>query len=125
VRKVPYETHWEDGGIRWVYTGAMSDDDVLRANLDLYDDARFPTLKFQIADFTGVIALTARAETIRKLSHMDREQSKRNRHIRVALIATTPLARGIASMYVLAAGDTPWSIEVFETEEDARDWLAV
>ena len=123
-RLVPYETFWESEGIRWVYTGAMSDDDVLRANLVLYDDPRFESIKYQIADFSGVDALAAHAETIRRLSHMDKDQSSRNPNLRVAVIAATPLTRGIASMYRLAAGATPWAIEVFETEEDARDWLA-
>lgn len=121
---MPYETHWESEGIRWVYSGAMSDDDVLQANLDLYDDSRFTTIRYQIADFTGVIALTASARTIRKLSWMDKEQSARNPGVRVAIIAATPLTLGIASIYRLSAGDTPWAIQVFATEDDARDWLA-
>jgi len=121
---MPYETHWEADGVRWVYTGAMSDDDVLRANLDLYGDSRFPSIHYQIADFRGVDAFTATAETVRKLSRMDREQSARNPLMKVAIVASSPLTRGIASLYVLSAGDTPWSIQVFDALDGAREWLA-
>jgi hypothetical protein len=120
---MPYETHWEADGILWVYTGAMSDDDVLRANLDLYDDPRFPSIRYQIADFQLVDAFTATAQTVRKLSRMDREQSARNPLMKVAIVASSPLTRGIASLYVLSAADTPWSIKVFDALDDAREWL--
>jgi hypothetical protein len=32
---MPHETHWEDEGIRWVFSGIVTDDDLLRCNLEL------------------------------------------------------------------------------------------
>ena len=121
---MPYETHWEAEGIRWVYTGTMTDDGVLRPNLALYEDPRFPTIRYEIADFREVDEFTASAQTVRRLSRMDKDQSVRNPHVRVAILVGSALTRGIAHMYALAAGDTPWEIKVFATEEEARDWLA-
>jgi len=121
---MPYETHWESDGIRWVYTGTMTDDDVLRSNLELYEDPRFATIRYEIADFRQVDKFPARSETVRRLSSMDREQSVHNPDVRVAILATAPLMRGIAHMYRLSAGDAPWETRVFETEDDARAWLA-
>ena len=122
---MPYETHWESEGIRWVYSGTMTDDDVQASNLELYEDPRFVTIRYEIADFRQVDKFVARSETIRRLSSMDREQSVLNPDVRVAILATGPLMRGIANMYRLSAGDAPWETRVFETEEDARIWLAV
>ena len=32
---MPYETHWEDEGIRWVFSGIVTDDDLPCWNLEL------------------------------------------------------------------------------------------
>lgn len=121
---MPYETHWEAEGIRWVYTGTMTDDDVLRPNLELYEDPRFATIRYEIADFREVDEFTASAQTVRRLSRMDKDQSVRNPHVKVAIVVRSALTRGIAHMYGFSGGDTPWTTEVFESEEAARDWLA-
>ncbi|MBD3348982.1 MAG: hypothetical protein GF400_07280 [Candidatus Eisenbacteria bacterium] len=119
-----YETYWEDEGVRWVYEGTMTDDDVLRANLELYDDPRFESLRYEIADFTRVAKFAAGADSIRKLSQLDKKQSARNPDVKVAIVATAPLMRGIARMYALASGDSPWDTRIFETESEAREWLS-
>lgn len=121
---MPYETHWENDGVRWVYTGVMSDDDVLRSNQELYEDSRFETIKYEIADLTHIARFAATAETVRKLTHMDAEQSARNANIKVAILATEALVLGIANMYALAATESPWETRVFSSEEEAREWLA-
>lgn len=119
-----YETHWEGNGIRWVYTGVMTDDDVLRSNSDFYDDERFESARFEIADLTGVTEFTASGETIRKLSRLDREQAVRNPNIRVAIVVSAAYARGMANMYSLAAGESAWKTRVFDSIDEARAWLA-
>ena len=120
---MPYETHWEPQGIRWAYTGTMSDDDVLRSNLELYQDPRFGSIRYQIADLTHVDVFAASADTIRKLSHMDRDQAVTNPNVKVAIVASTPITLGMANIYTLAAGEMLWQVRVFETEADARAWL--
>jgi hypothetical protein len=120
---MPYETHWEPEGIRWVYTGAMTDDDVLRSNLELYADPRFESIRYEIADLTGVERFEGSARAIRRLSRMDRDQASRNPNIKVALIADAELFRGIANVYALSSADSPWETRVFNTEEEARAWL--
>ena len=119
-----YETFWEEKGIRWVFTGILTSEDLLRSNLELYEDERFDTIEYELADFTGIESYAATAETIRRVARMDRDQSVRNPELKVALIATKDVHRGLAQVYALSGGDTPWSIGVFETEEEARVWLA-
>lgn len=35
---MPYETHREDEGMRWVFSGIVTDDDLLPCNLEFYDE---------------------------------------------------------------------------------------
>ncbi|MBN2565367.1 MAG: hypothetical protein JXB46_06620 [Candidatus Eisenbacteria bacterium] len=119
-----YETYWEGAGIRWVYTGVMTDDDVLRSNGDFYKDERFESATFEIADLTNVAEFAASGETIRKLPRLDREHAARNPNIKVAIVVSAAYARGMANMYSLAAAESPWETRVFESIDDAREWLA-
>ncbi|MBD3367182.1 MAG: hypothetical protein GF405_03270 [Candidatus Eisenbacteria bacterium] len=119
-----YETHWEPDGVRWVYRGVMTDDDILRSNLELYDDPRFDTLKYQIADLRGIESFEGSARAVRRLSRMDRDQAVRNPNVKVAILADEALVRGIANVYAMSGVDAPWETRVFESEKEARAWLA-
>ena len=121
---MPYETHWEDEGIHWVFSGIVTDDDLLRCNLELYDDARFESIRYEIADFRAGESFTVTAKTLRRVARMDRDQAVRNPSVKVAVIATAAVQKGLAQVYALSGGDTPWVTEVFDSEEDARAWFA-
>ena len=121
---MPYEIHWEDEGIRWVFVGIVTDDDLLRCNLELYDDARFESIQYEIADFRAGESFTVTPKTLRRVARMDRDQAVRNPNVKVAVIATAAVQKGLARMYALSGGDTLWVTEVFDTEEDARVWVS-
>ena len=121
---MPYETHWENEGIRRVFSGIVTDGDLLRCNLELYDDARFESIRYEIADFRAGESFTVTAKTLRRVARMDGDQAVRNPSVKVAVIATAAVQKGLAQVYALSGGDTPWVTEVFDSEEDARAWLA-
>ncbi len=118
-----YETHWEAEGVRWVYAGVMTDDDILRSNLEIYSDPRFESIRYQIADLRGVDRFDGSARAVRRLSRMDRDQATRNPGIRVAILADDALVRGIANVYAMSGAESPWETRVFKSEEEARRWL--
>ena len=121
---MPYETHWEDEGIRWVFSGIVTDDDLLRCNLELYDDERFESIRYEIADFRAGESFAVTAKTLRRVARMDKDQAVRNPSVKVAVIAAAAVQKGLAQVYALSGGDTLWVTEVFDTEEDARAWLS-
>jgi len=118
-----YETYWEDEGVRWVYLGAMTDDDILKSNLELYEDPRFETIRYEIADLRQIDRFEGSSRAVRRLSRMDRDQASRNPNIRVAILADADLMRGIANVYALSGADAPWETRVFASEDEAREWL--
>ncbi len=66
----------------------------------------------------------ASAETMRSVPRMDKDQAVRNPDVRAAIVATAALIRGMANIYTLSGGDQFWEVKVFDTEADAREWLA-
>jgi hypothetical protein len=122
---MPYETHWEPHGIRWVFTGEVSDDDLVRCNRELYEDPRFLTIRYEIVDFQKITGIAARSETVTLVADMDREQSARNPEVKVAILGATPLITGLTRMYAMSGGDEIWDVRIFETEEEARKWIDV
>ena len=121
---MPYETRWETEGVHWIYSGVLSDDDVLRSNLEIYDDPRFDTIRYQILNLLEVEEFAASTETMRTVSRMDKDQAVRNPNVKVAIVATAELIRGMANVYTLSAGDNFLEVQVFENEADAREWVS-
>ena len=91
---MPYVTHWEDEGVRWVFSGFVTDDDLLRCNLEAYGDPRFESLRYEIADFRAVEDFSAGPETVKRVARMDRDQSVRNPRVKVAILATAAVIKG-------------------------------
>ena len=118
-----YATHWEKAGIRWVFTVDVTDQDLILANTDLYDDPRFPALKYEIVDFLNVTKFSATSDTIRRVSKMDRAAAEKNPNVKVAILTTKALMTGLSRMYEMSAGDTPWKVGIFGDEASAREWL--
>ena len=121
---MPYEIRWETEGVRSVFSGTVTDDDLIRSNVEIYDNSQFTAIRYEIADFRLAESSSMSAETVRRVARMDRDQSMRNPDVKVAILATGALAQGLTRMYALSGGDTPWVTELFGTEEDALSWLA-
>jgi len=118
-----YETHWEPSGIRFVFTGTVTDDDLIQSNKDVYDDPRFEDIRYQIADFRDMDEFAALSDTVRLIADMDREQASRNPDIKVAILSTSSLMKGLGRMYALSGAGEEWDVRVFDTEEEAREWF--
>jgi hypothetical protein len=117
-------THWEDTGVLWVFTGEVTDEDLLSINLALYEDARFPELTYAIANYLDVTTFSATSDMIRRIAVMDRTAAQINPNLKIASIATKDLIKGLTRMYELSA-DTSWEVGSFEDEQSAREWIGV
>ena len=63
---------------------------------------------------------------VRRMAALDVQTSTRNPNLVVVVVATQALIRGIANMSHLQheAMGGPWKTEYFESEEEARQWIA-
>ena len=121
-----YELIWEDRGVLFQFQNVVTGDELVQSNLDVYADPKFESIEYELAMFSDSVEFEASSETVRRVANMHAEASKRNPNIIVAIVASQLVIRGLANLYRLnseIAGGT-WETEFFETEQEAREWLA-
>jgi hypothetical protein len=117
-----YKTFWEEKGIKWIFSGSLTNDDLYNCNMDLYKDSRFLDIEYELCDFTAVESFPVDSEVIVSIGKMDMEQSKINQNVKIAIISDEAVMRGLSNMYEAASYNSPWETQLFENEEDARAW---
>ncbi len=123
---MPYEVTWEDRGVLWRFWDVVTGDELVQANLDIYSDPKFESMEYEIAIFSDSVVFKASTETVRRVAEMDMDASKKNPKVVVLVVASQLVIRGLVNLYRLqheAMGGS-WKIEYFDTEEEARTWLA-
>ena len=118
-----YETFWEEKGIKWVFSGDLTNDDLLKCNQELYEDPRFIDIDYEICNFIAVENFPVESRVVQHVAKMDMEQSKRNPNIKVAVISNKLVMRGLTRMYEITGDGSAWETQFFENEEDARAWI--
>ena len=121
---MPYETIWEDKGIYWKYQGILTGDELLKSNVNIYGDARFDKLRYQIVDMLNVESFDIITQKMEELTVMDMAASRSNSTIVVAIVSTRIQAKRLVDIYKNTSGSgAPWETEIFESVEDARVWI--
>ncbi len=123
---MPYELIWEDRGVLCRFRDAVTDDDVVESSLERYADPKFENIEYELSIFSDSVVFEASTATVRRAVEMDVKASERNPKIVVAIVATQRVIRGLANLYRLQTEATGglWKTAYFETEEEARRWLA-
>jgi hypothetical protein len=123
---MPYRLIWEADGVEIRYSGVVSDDDILQANLGIVKNPEFESIKFEIGNYSNVTKFSVSSDIVRWVAEYDRRASKRNPSVRVALVGESLELRGLVNMYLIhrdSDGGT-WDQRQFATLEKARAWVA-
>ena len=125
-RELPYELVWEDRGLLLRFWDAITDDEFVKCHLDGYSDPRFESVEYALTIFSDSVVFEASTETVRRVAERDAAASKRNPKVLVAIVASQMVIRGLANLYSHKheALSGTWKMAYFETEEEARRWLA-
>ncbi len=96
------------------------------SSLERYSDPKFENIEYELSIFSDSVVFEASTATVRRAVEMDVKASERNPKIVVAIVATQRVIRGLANLYRLQTEATGglWKTAYFETEEEARRWLA-
>ncbi len=121
---MPYEISWEPLGVVFRGSGAILDEDSIAANEELHASPLLPVMKYQIVDFSLIEKFDLSSERIWITAERDRIAAETNPDMKIAVIATSALIRGLTNMYALSheAKGGSWVTKIFEREEDARAW---
>lgn len=120
---MPYTIQWKEKGLYWIYAGEVSDQEMLASYSDLYDDPRFLDIEYEIVDYLAVTSYDVSSDTIFKIAQMDKAASKRNPHVKVAVIADSQMIKGMSRMWQLAGGASVWESKIFDDGVAALEWV--
>lgn len=116
-----FENIWEEEGIRMVFSGELTDEDLLESNAEVYSDKRSSFIKYELCDFTAVTGFPVNSDTIKKVAHSDKILSEKNPNMKVMVVSNDLVMKGLVNMYRVY-GDNNWETEIFVSEIDARNW---
>ena len=119
-----YSVGWHDTGTYIQFYGAVSVDDVFAADHEQQNDARFPDINYQIADFTGAESTSVALGDVKLPAAFDAAACQLNSQLKVALIVGDSIARKMCEEYkrFLNAINASWQIALFDNYEDAYRW---
>ena len=122
---MPYQLGWEPLGITR-FSGVVSDDELIAANAEVNASPLLAAMKYMILDFSMIEKFDVSTATVRALAASDRRAAAINPDVRIAIITSSPLMRGMSNMYAIeqeaGEGGSSWTTQLFEREEDARAW---
>jgi hypothetical protein len=113
-----YTTEWTHKGIIWTYSGTITGAELIQSNMEVYGDARFDDLRYQIVDMRKVSANEVSDSDMLRLAHLDMVAARTNSKIRIAVIHADHLNEA----YLTNTNETHWPTLSFESFEDAQKW---
>lgn len=87
--KMPFALEFHNNGVFLIFTGVVTDEDLLESDDDLYGHVYPDGLQFQLVDLTEVRDFRASHKTMRYLGEKDREYSQTHGKQKIAVIAPT------------------------------------
>ncbi len=122
---MPYETIWEDEGVYWRFFDQVTGREILQANLDIYMDCRFRSLKYQILNFLESTDFDITAEDVASIAAYDNELAGGAPEMRVAIVATREEIDELHDVYDSETVHSPWETGIFRELREARGWVLI
>jgi hypothetical protein len=120
---LPYSTRWEPRGVVWKFAGRVTGHELLSANHEIYGDARFDEMRYQIVDLTEVEVFDVTEEDMLVVAANDRAAARSRANVRVAVATADEMVRQLSEMYEGATSPSPWTQRVFDSVSAAREWI--
>ena len=119
---MPYTIRWGTHGLVWTYCGVLTGEELIKSNLEIYADARFPKLHYQIADLRMVREFKVLPEHMQRIAELDAAAFAVNRRIRVAVVASEVTGAHMNRSYDENSAAEHWRTKVFKDYAKANEW---
>ena len=119
-----YENIWEKSGVYRKYYNGINGKELIQAIEDVLSHKLFNTVNYVINDMLQVTEHDVTTADVITLSKMDREAVLINPSIKVAIVATVPTIKVLASLYGDLMSNTPYPCKIFDNIDDARVWVS-
>jgi len=122
-----YEIIWETKGAQFVFKKEPSYEEVWQANNEFVLDVRFPSAMYVLYNLIDVKKFPIESKDIKKTAELDAKLYEINPDIKIAIVGTLAVIKGITSMYKVyfgfASNGDIWGTKIFDSIDDARKWL--
>lgn len=120
---MPFTSKWIEARVEKVATGKVTGEEIIQSNLEMYGDERFDRVKYGIADFTQAESFEIADKEVKAIAYLDMAAAKSKPNFKVAIVAPQDVMNKLANAYTGYGEKSPWETEVFDTLEQARQWL--
>lgn len=118
-----YENIWEEKGVYRKYSHCVTSKELFQAMEDVHSHALFDSVRYVINDLLHVTDHDVTSEDIITLAAIDKAAALTNPNIKIAIVATMPTIKILASLYGDLISSSPYTSEVFTNLDDARNWV--
>jgi len=122
---MPFNTIWEEDGIKWEFYGHVTADEIEKANGLFFNDPRSETAKYQIVHTLQTESVEWKPVEIVDITFLDVAASQSGLQLKIAYIADKEKIRKKIEKYIEMSRhlNTNWQFKGFKDEEKARKWL--
>jgi hypothetical protein len=114
----------KDGtGVVLYHEGVVTGEELYAAISQVYQDNRYPDLKFWIGDRTDCTQFLAGYDWQQKIVGLNRKESSRNPGMLLALVSPKDLAFGMSRMFQAISEGDLFKTEVFRDRDSAEKWI--
>jgi len=121
-----YSMSWGNMTVCIDYTGEIDNEEIISAHFSLNADDRFYACRSLILDISKCNMDKVSVDDLIPIIRTDLGASFTNISLKVAMIATFPENREKAGQYINKCREVeyPWEFELFNSIDDAHQWLA-
>ena len=116
-----YEITWEDNGVYWKYSGAVTGDEIVEASTSIYGDPRFISLKYKFVDFLNADSVDITKDQLALIAYQHLAAERANPYIKNAILvkADQRLAKDFAAFF----NKSSWEVRIFTDLDEANSWV--
>ena len=119
-----YENIWEKNGVYRKYHNGINGKEFIQASEDILRHKLFDSIRYVINDLLHVTEHDVKTSDIITLAKMDRAAVAINPNIKVAIVATSPTIKLLASLYGDLMSQSPYPSKIFKNIDEARIWVS-
>lgn len=120
---MPFTITWKPDGVIIHLSGEISFEENMKFNGEIYGDARFENIRYEIGDYRNVTKFNISEKEAAVIANLESHSARWNNHLKMAHVTNDPYMTNLIRQYEESMADTAWEFGLFETMEEAEAWV--
>ena len=116
--------YWEEEGLYRKFFDEISGEEILTSNFEIHNEPEFINIKYIINDFNDVSGYTVKKEHTGIYAKTDDIISNTKGKLNIAIVVKNEELKLFAESYRQQMKNRQFTCEIFDSLEEARDWVA-